>query len=190
MKEPDKWCIKITPENKEAIEKWRTAKVTLNCKGYCVNKSSFDDSSIGHWYPDKPGGYTEISFEEFKIYTSKPLKQAVHCTTQEEWDFACDKYDKITRVKTQFGKEYNTFNYTSSFRGWNTKEYYIEENYQILSFQEWCDLNGYKMEKEVKFEVGDWVVNLENSISYNINEICRVSKISKTHLACENKPQG
>ena len=43
--------------------------------------------------------------------------------------------------------------------------------------------------KQAVFEVGDWVVNLEKSISYNVNEICRVSKISKTLLACENKPQ-
>ena len=225
MKEPDKWCIKITPENKEAVEKWRTVNVTLNGRGYCVNKTSFN-SMIGHWYPDKPSGYTEISFEEFKVYTSKPkdltgryvkclvdraqgtnckageiyklvsldntvetqmykledglclcisptttdkwellpedysadkpLKQAVYCETQEEWDFACDKYDKEKRIKTEFGKKYNTFNYTSSFREWNTKEYYIEENYQILSFQEWCDLNGYKIEREIKFEVGKW----------------------------------
>ena len=160
MKEPDKWCIKVTPENKEAIEKWRTTKAILSCRGYCVNKNSFDDPSIGYWYPNKPEGYTEISFEEFKVYTSEPLKQAVHCETQEEWDFACDKYDKMTCVKTQFGKEYNTFSYTSSFRGWNTKEYYIQENYLILSFQEWCDLNGYKMEKKVKFEVGKWYKNL------------------------------
>lgn len=160
MKEPDKWCIKVTSENREAIEKWRTAKAILSCRGYCVNKNSFDDPSIGYWYPNKPEGYTEISFEEFKVYTSKPLKQAVYCETQEEWDFACDKYGKVTHVKTQFGKEYNTFSYTSSFRGWNTKEYYIQENYQILSFQEWCDLNGYKMEKEVKFEVGKWYKNL------------------------------
>ena len=46
-----------------------------------------------------------------------------------------------------------------------------------------------KIKSDIKFKVGDWVVNLENSISYNVNEICRVSKISKTYLACENKPQ-
>ena len=53
MKEPDKWCIKITPENREAIEKWRTANVTLNGRGYCVNKTSFN-SMIGYWQADKP----------------------------------------------------------------------------------------------------------------------------------------
>ena len=62
MKEPDKWCIKITPENKEAIEKWRTASAISGCNGYCVNKTSFDPTSIGYWYSNKPSGYTEISF--------------------------------------------------------------------------------------------------------------------------------
>ena len=47
-----------------------------------------------------------------------------------------------------------------------------------------------KIKSNIKFEVGDWVVNLENSISYSVNEICKISKINKTHLACENKPQG
>lgn len=36
MEEPEKWCIKVTPENKKAIEKWRTANALLNGKGYCV----------------------------------------------------------------------------------------------------------------------------------------------------------
>jgi len=215
MKESDKWCIKITPENREAIEKWRTADVTLKCYGYCVNKNSFN-SMIGYWSPDKPSGYTEISFEEFKVYTNKPkdltgryvkclvdgaqgtkckageiyklvsldnvetqiykledgfclsiiptttdrwellpedysankpLKQAVYCETQEEWDFACDKYNKTDVVKRQFGKDYNSFNYNNKFSGWTTSENFIKQGYQILSFQEWCDLNGYKMEK-------------------------------------------
>ena len=220
MKEPDKWCIKITPENKEAIEKWRTVIVTLKDKGYCVNKTSFN-SMIGFWYPNKPEGYTEISFEEFKVYTSKPkdltgryvkclvdgaqgtkckageiyklvsldnivetqvykledglslcispatsnrwellpedysadkpLKQAVHCTTKKEWDFVLKKlnYEFYPPFNIGYHDTIDFINKKESF-----KSYY--KDHQILSFQEWCDLNGYKMEKEVKFEVGKW----------------------------------
>ena len=33
--------------------------------------------------------------------------------------------------------------------GWYSElSFYIEENYQILSFKKWCDLNGYSMEKD------------------------------------------
>lgn len=96
-----------------------------------------------------------------EVIIDKPkqvLKQAVHCKTQEEWNFACDKYDKPSSTKKDFPTD-NTFNYTGKFYGWNNLEYYITNGYQIISFQEWCDLNGYKM-KKTRFQAGDYVVSL------------------------------
>ena len=151
MKEPDKWCIKITPENREAIEKWRTASAISECKGYCVNKNSLN-SSIGYWYSDKPRGYTEISFEEFKIYTSKPLKQAVHCTTQEEWDFVKNKINGYS----DWEEDYPCQILVGEIPWKGGIQFCIDKGIQILSFQEWCSLNGYKMKKETMFEPGKW----------------------------------
>ena len=227
MEEPEKWCIKVTPENKKAIEKWRTANALLNGKGYCVNKTSFN-SMIGYWRADKPSGYTEISFEEFKVYTSKPkdltgryvkclvdgaqgtkckageiyklvsldntvetqvykledglclcisptttdkwellpedysankpLKQAVHCTTQEEWDFALNKFNinNLNSIDWDVYEEKSCLSlYLDDYRdGYTSLDHFKLDEVKILSFQEWCNLNGYKMNP--KFEVGKW----------------------------------
>ena len=256
MKEPDKWCVAITPENREAIEKWRTANVTLNGRGYCVNKTSFN-SMIGYWYPDKPGGYTEISFEEFKVYTSKPkdltgryvkclvdgaqgtkckageiyklvslydimetqvykledglclcispntsdrwellpedysvnepLKQAVHCKTQEEWDFILSKFNpnKLQSNHWDVYKKESCFSLQENCErdGYTSVRHFKVDEVKILSFQEWCNLNGYKMEKEVKFEVGDYVVLQYSSakeIGYDTD--CNNTRLKAGHI--------
>ena len=87
--------------------------------------------------------------------TNRPLKQAVHCKTQEEWDFVTEKlgYKWSEYSKWDFYKNNICINLNRLDFGTADVAYM---GYQILSFQEWCDLNGYKMEKEVKFEVGKW----------------------------------
>jgi len=89
----------------------------------------------------------------------QPLKQAVHCKTQEEWDFVTEKLgndDENWFIDPDWG---NNKSFCISFEDKNqsqTLDFYQNAGYQILSFQEWCDLNGYKMENEVKFEVEKW----------------------------------
>lgn len=77
----------------------------------------------------------------------KPKNQAVHCTTQEEWDFVLSKFNPSGLLK-----EWNSYKEKSCINlnaGWYSElSFYIELNYQILSFQEWCDLNNYSMEKD------------------------------------------
>lgn len=85
--------------------------------------------------------------------------QAVHCKTQEEWDFVTEKLGNDGENWFKHADWGNNKSFCISFEGKNqsqTLDFYQKANYQILSFQEWCDLNGYKMEKEVKFEVGKW----------------------------------
>lgn len=85
----------------------------------------------------------------------KPLKQAVHCKTQEEWDFVTVKCG-LKWVHHNFQKAKNICIIISSNTWTSVESLDKSDEYQILSFQEWCDLNNYKMEKEVKFEVGKW----------------------------------
>ena len=118
--------------------------------------------------------------------TKRPLKQAVHCKTQEEWDFITEKLgykwleSRFENYKKNscIGIQIRTNGHISEFIN----------NYQILSFQEWCDLNEYKMESNQEFKVGDWVVNLDASMNYKINEICKISLIEDGKIACEGKP--
>jgi hypothetical protein len=93
--------------------------------------------------------------------------EVVHCTTQEEWDFACDKYDKGVYTKEQYLKYgYNTF-MMSNFRGWNQKEYFLSDPFynkslKIYTFKEYCDKFGYTpdfIEKEEWIpQIGEWVI--------------------------------
>ena len=95
--------------------------------------------------------FAKTLIEPVKEEIKQPLKQAVHCKAQKEWDFVLEK------LNYEFYPPFNVgYHDTIDFidRKESFKSYY--KDYQILSFQEWCDLNGYKMEKEVKFEVGKW----------------------------------
>lgn len=77
----------------------------------------------------------------------------VTCNTQEEWNFACDKFNRSDNVKGQFPK-YDTFNHR--FSGWESLDY-LKNKYPdgtFLSFQEWCNLKGYKM--EYPFKIGTY----------------------------------
>jgi hypothetical protein len=69
----------------------------------------------------------------------QPLKQAVHCTSQEEWDFVCDKIDSSLKWDNK-----NPCRILSLPRWIGNIKFCKKENIQILSFQEWKDLNGYK----------------------------------------------
>ena len=98
-----------------------------------------------------------------RIEPKQPLKQAVHCKTQEEWNFVTEKLNYKWNNETGTNNTWSNYG-NKTFINLSEKHFNSIEsknyNFQILSFQEWCDLNGYKMEKEVKFEVGKWYKNL------------------------------
>ena len=72
------------------------------------------------------------------------------------WDFVTEKlgykWSKLSKWNTY--KDNTCINLNKLGFGTADVAY---KGHQILSFQEWCDLNGYKMRNEVKFEVGAWV---------------------------------
>jgi len=99
--------------------------------------------------------------------SKQPLKQAVHCKTQEEWDFVTEKLGY--KWKLSNWSRYKT----DSHIGLNNMQnapahYWLPKGYQILSFQEWCDLNVYKMENKCEFEVGKWYKVLLKNQYYHI----------------------
>ena len=112
----------------------------------------------------------------------QPLKQAVHCKTQEEWDFTCGKLKRKSFCKfNELGDCIKVDNPGVSF--------FIrkpDKDYQILSFQEWCDLNGYKMKNEIKsnqeFKIGDWVIIEISGYGANSMDIGLLCKVSRTNI--------
>jgi hypothetical protein len=72
---------------------------------------------------------------------SNDYKEAVHCTTQEEWDFVADKLKRDICYNTKWSTyenkscvsiDYLIFGKIDNFTG-----------YKILTFQEWCDKYGH-----------------------------------------------
>lgn len=127
-------------------------------------------NEIGYWFCEEKSSKPEYQLSQLQKFFTKdevkqPLKQAVHCTTQEEWDFVLSKLPKSSFLSKQSDK-FTKYNDQCRYEGgiavningcaYSDIEWYKNEGYQILSFQEWCNLNGYKMEKEGKFEVGKW----------------------------------
>ena len=119
----------------------------------------------------------------------QPLKQAVHCKTQEEWDFVTEKLGNDGENWFKHADWGNNESFCISFEGKNqsqTLDFYQKGNYQILSFQEWCDLNRYKMENEVKFEVGDYII-LENAGGWSYSP-CNDGCLGIIREICNNRP--
>ena len=116
-----------------------------------------------HWIVSEKSSKPEYQLNQLERFFNKeevkqPLKQAVHCKTQEEWDFVLSKFNP-RNINNNFYKGSESVlvinHFDNKFLGsFGTLQ--DVNDYQISSFQEWCDLNGYKMKKEVKFEVGKW----------------------------------
>jgi len=112
----------------------------------------------------------ELSLEEIQEYlpdnhVDKVIKEkqynyeVVHCTTQEEWDFASTKIGRTSTVLYRDLKD--SYGYNDCLRldipnSSRSLESNKKDNVLILSFQEWCD----RFHKEEKWipKVGDWVV--------------------------------
>ena len=98
---PEKWQIKVTPENIDMVVDWRTAG-WLSAKGYCVNKVKWCDH-VGYWFPEKQEDYTEITSEQFKKYVLKQEngeKDWTKATVEERLAEAKRRYPEGTKFKT------------------------------------------------------------------------------------------
>ena len=98
-----------------------------------------------------PNDWRLATPEEIKAYNSgikniADIKQeAVHCTTQEEWDFVLSKFNPRGLTTDNFSKNsYNkciiTASSNSGYVGcYSSKNYLVTNNYTILTFKQWCD---------------------------------------------------
>lgn len=153
--------IKWFPTKSEAEEFAKTLFKPLENTIECEECSGTGQVMIAKLYPN---GHTEVNEtcsncngDGFKDKPS-PVKQAVHCKNQEEWDYfiskAVDKSHPMAREPFRIDS-------AITFRNsWDKLEYFKKNGFEILSFQQWCDLNGYSVETESKaeFKVGDKVI--------------------------------
>lgn len=67
---PDKWCIKVTDENKDILTQWVTSHsdfekgIYLPIKEWVINEMY--DGSYQNWNLSLPANYTEITLDQFK----------------------------------------------------------------------------------------------------------------------------
>ena len=189
-----KWCI----SNPTVIAKIRE----VNEKSFSISWRSYlwrenDYNTFDRYKFEDISDIKELSLEEVQQYLpdGHPDKfKTVQSFEAGKW-YKKDGYylkpEKIIGTKSQHNTEYispeGKYHANNSgiddLRTWELLT-------DLTEIQQYLpDEHPDKIKNDIKFKVGNWVVNLEKSISYNVNEICRISKISKTHLACENKPQ-
>lgn len=82
------------------------------------------------------------------VDVKQPLKQAVHCETQEQWDFVTEKlgYEWNAAAWTDYG---NNTCVNLEYKGFGTAD--VSYNgYQILSFSDWCAQNNYEFQSKLE----------------------------------------
>jgi len=111
---------------------------------------------------------------EVKEEVKQPLKQAVHCKTQEEYKFAKETLGATFNPNAYIaGESIIPLDAVGSTINLNRFGHSVYSDFKLLSFQEWCDLNGYKMENKSEFKVGDWVCKecSDGNIIYQVEKI-------------------
>ncbi len=121
---PKDWCIKVTQENKDVLNKWRDTVAKSN-KGYIVPVGysilSKHHSDNSHYYSGSRSDlhrvpyykyYKEITFEEFKKHV---LKDTPDEEIPEKWKI------KITDELLEFGKVFRKSKDKNSI--WDYKKY-------------------------------------------------------------------
>ena len=135
-----------------------------------INRNWKGNATDAWWYIDPnnrinyeyslPEGYTEnTSFEapkeqpieelEFQKEVEEYAGICVHCRTQEQWDKVLNFYPNIARMykNNHSGwkeyKENTTLTIEGTYTGgYADVEFDTKENYNVLSFEEWCTQNN------------------------------------------------
>jgi len=85
----------------------------------------------------------------------KPTQEAVHCPTQEEFDYVTEKLGYKWSLTYPFDKYTTDSCIRIGVQCYGRKSDF--EGYVILSFQEWCTKNNHEGLKPWVAQVGDWV---------------------------------
>ena len=165
----------------EWLDKYKKLNLAVNDLANAIELANFDKVFL------KLEGTNskEKSNILYNLWNPKqPLKQAVHCKTQEEWDFVTNK------LGYKWGQHcsFSAFSESTCISLIDTQYSYVDylkNDYQILSFQEWCQQNGYKMEKEVKFEIGKWYWFAISSTNNSFFRIIKCSAIESDRVRAD-----
>jgi len=138
---------------------------------------SWEDSNEGHSYWENVCSDIEDNtyFKE-----SEPIKEAVHCPTQEEFDYVTEKLGYEWRLIHPFDIYTTDSCIEIGFKCCGRKDDF--EGYIILSFQEWCTENNHEGLKPWVAQAGDWIVLLESIQGFEVGKPYPVTDISGDRL--------
>ena len=191
------------PERSEAIENYNedySKTVPLNLHGALLLGFAWDKTKKVHSYWDNL--YKSIRdntyFKEPEtLVKPKNYNEAVHCTTQEEFDFVLSKFNP-QGLTTDMWSEYrdDTHITTASLNSYllgcfSLKDYFINNNYTILTFKQWCDkYNHCHVKEEPMFKKGDYIVTLIDNGGCGKVNYCSKQKYNEKYLSPEIDTRG
>lgn len=129
-----------------------------------VSKDSTPDKMIDETgaHSTNPSSFRPATPEEVEAYNQgirnvsdikpKDYKEAVHCTTQEEWDFVLSKFNPANVSSEKFldEKEQSTITIKNTndvcLGCYANVEYDTNQGFTILTFKQWCEKYGHSYE--------------------------------------------
>lgn len=176
---PEKWCIKVTKENVEALGRWRRAgRISNGIDGYCL---SFYRDVVG-WYTNEVSPeFKEITYEQFKKHVLKQegdsgekqyypdLSQHIGRYIKALVDYPHSGDVKKDEIGIIIDSSTVNFPSQSPYRCTKalTKDYV--DKYELMP-------EDYK--PSVDYKIGDWCYIIDNGGSrLNSNEIYQINDI-------------
>ena len=193
------YAINIPGFNKGRIGECNGDGIHFDNEGWSCSQYS-EDKGYVKWFATKSEAeeFAKTLVEPVKhgngilnaVEVKQPLKQAVHCKTQEEWDFVLSKHNpfNLQSSDTNPYKGNSCVSLCSNcvFSGYSSVDNFKGMGYQVLSFQKWCDLNGYKMDNKFKFEIGKWYI-FDWKFNKKGKVLLKVSGIRDTWIETNNR---
>jgi hypothetical protein len=120
--------------------------------------------------------YWENICSNIRNNTCFNTKEAVHCPTQEEFDYVTEKLGYKWSLTYPFHKYTTDSCIEIGLHCYRRKSDF--EGYIILSFQEWCTENNHEGLKPWVAQIGDWVMIHEKELPIHSNWLGEGGRIS------------
>ena len=160
-----------------------------------MDQGTYTDSSlIRPATPEEVEAYNQ-GIRNITDIKPKDYKEAVNCTTQEEWDFVLSKFNPKNLNNTGWHeyKEDTCLNVLDLPNPINEgrycdKSYYTNKKYNILTFKQWCDkYNNSYLEEPWVAKVGDWVFRHSKDYNDTHHYYGKIFQVTAVHISNQVK---
>jgi hypothetical protein len=142
----------------------------------CYGFNFYDNDSNGEYWDDILLYVSNGTY--FK--DPKPTQEAVHCPTQEEFDYVTEKLGYELISSNPFDKYPTDGCVKIGHQCYGRKDDF--KTYTILTFQEWCAKYNHEGLKPWVAKVGDWIVLLESIQGFEVGKPYPVTDIRGDRL--------